>query len=63
MTEYVTGSSRSRKAPQEKYRCCSNLPGLTVSPMLTADHQAMVVAEQLAKLLNAGVAAIRIDGA
>jgi hypothetical protein len=62
--EYVTGKFTVKESVSgEVSLLFESGPGLTVSLMLTADHQTMVVAEELAKLLNVGVAAIRIDGA
>ena len=64
MTEYVTGKFTVKESVSgEVSLLFESGPGPTVSLMLTADHQTMVVAEELARLLNVGVAAIRIDGA
>ena len=64
MMEYVTGKFTVKESVSgEVSLLLESGPGLTVSLMLTADHQAIVVAEELARLLNVSVAAIRIDGA
>jgi hypothetical protein len=63
MTEYVTGKFAVKESVSgEVSLFFESGPGLTVSLMLTADHQPMAVAQELARLLNASVAAIRIDG-
>ena len=64
MTEYVTGKfTVNESVSGEVSLLFKSGPGLMVSLMLKADYQVMVAAEELAKLLNASVAAIRIDGA
>ncbi len=64
MTEYVTGKfTVNESVSGEVSLLFESGPGLMVSLMLKADCQVMVAAEELAKLLNASVAAIRIDGA
>ena len=62
MTEYVTGKFAVQESVSgEVSLLFKSGPGLTLSLMLTADHQPMAVAQELARLLNASVAAIRID--
>ena len=64
MTEYVTGTFTVKESGSgEVSLLFESGPGLMVSLMLKADYQVMVAAEELAKLLNASVAAIQIDGA
>jgi hypothetical protein len=63
MTEYVTGTFAVRESISgEVSLILESAPGLTVSLMLTADHQTIVLANDLAQLLNDYVASIRIDG-
>ena len=64
MTEYVTGKfTVNESGSGEVSLLFESGPGLLVSLMLKADYQVMEAAEELAKLLNVSVAAIRIDGA
>lgn len=63
MVEYVTGNWVIRESISgEVSLICNSGPGPTVSLMLTADYQELPLAQDLARVLNVSVAAIRIDG-